>query len=69
MVERAETIIVSVLESLRLYLPIFSLANVIEEVQRWFEKVIAVYSAAATTEADTAHGNNAIGPRQSSAAA
>ena len=35
---RRQTIIVSVLESLRLYLPIFSLANVIEEVQRWFEK-------------------------------
>jgi transposase len=35
---RRQTIIVSVLESLRLFLPIFTLANVIEEVQSWFQK-------------------------------
>src|ERR1700730_1531855 len=35
---RRRTIIVSVLESLRLYLPIFTLANVIAEVQSWFQK-------------------------------
>jgi transposase len=35
---RRRTIIVSVLESLRLYLPIFTLANVIAEVQSWVAK-------------------------------
>jgi transposase len=35
---RRRTIIVSVLESLRVYLPIFTLANVIAEVQCWVEK-------------------------------
>jgi transposase len=35
---RRRTIIVSVLESLRLYLPIFTLANVIAEVQSWVDK-------------------------------
>jgi transposase len=35
---RRRTIIVSVLESLRLYLPIFTLANVIAEVQSWVHK-------------------------------
>src|ERR1700678_2226564 len=32
---RRQTIIVSVLESLRLYLPLFTLAGVIEEIKRW----------------------------------
>ena len=32
---RRQTIIVSVLESLRLYLPTFTLASVIAEIQRW----------------------------------
>ena len=32
---RRQTIIVSVLESLRLYLPTFSLASVVEEIKRW----------------------------------
>ncbi len=35
---RRRTIIVSVLESLRLYLPSFTLAHVIEEVQSWVHK-------------------------------
>jgi transposase len=35
---RRRTIIVSVLESLRLYLPVFTLANVIAEVQSWVAK-------------------------------
>jgi transposase len=35
---RRRTIIVSVLESLRLYLPIFTLAHVIAEVQSWADK-------------------------------
>ena len=35
---RRQTIIVSVLESLRLYLPTFTLANVIEEIERWWQK-------------------------------
>ena len=35
---RRRTIIVSVLESLRLYLKIFTLANVIAEVQSWVDK-------------------------------
>jgi transposase len=35
---RRRTIIISVLESLRLYLPVFTLANVIAEVQSWVEK-------------------------------
>jgi transposase len=35
---RRQTIVVSVLESLRLYLTTFTLANVIEEVQGWLEK-------------------------------
>jgi transposase len=34
---RRQTIIVSVLESLRLYLPIFTLSGVIEEVNRWWQ--------------------------------
>jgi len=34
---RRQTIIVSVLESLRLYLPTFTLANVIEEIKRWWQ--------------------------------
>jgi transposase len=34
---RRQTIIVSVLESLRVYLPKFTLAGVIEEVNRWWE--------------------------------
>jgi transposase len=35
---RRQSIIVSVLESLRLFLQVFTLANVIEEVQSWFQK-------------------------------
>jgi transposase len=34
---RRQTIIVSVLESLRLYLPKFTLANVLEEIERWWQ--------------------------------
>jgi transposase len=34
---RRQTIVSSVLESLRLYLPRFTLTNVLAEVQRWFE--------------------------------
>jgi transposase len=34
---RRQTIIVSVLESLRLYLPTFTLASVIEEIKRWWQ--------------------------------
>ena len=34
---RRQTIIVSVLESLRLYLPKFTLASVIEEINRWWQ--------------------------------
>jgi transposase len=34
---RRQTIIVSVLESLRLYLPKFTLASVIEEIRRWWQ--------------------------------
>src|SRR5580700_3785900 len=34
---RRQTIIVSVLESLRLYLPKFTLAGVIEEINRWWQ--------------------------------
>jgi hypothetical protein len=34
---RRQTIIVSVLESLRVYLPRFTLASVLEEVDRWWE--------------------------------
>jgi transposase len=35
---RRQTIIVSVLESLRLYLPIFTLTDVIAEIERWWQK-------------------------------
>jgi len=35
---RRQTIVTSVLESLRLYLPTFTLSNVIAEIQRWVEK-------------------------------
>lgn len=35
---RRQTILTSVLESLRLYLPTFTLAGVIAEIQRWVEK-------------------------------
>ena len=34
---RRQTIIVSVLESLRLYLPTFTLTSVIDEIQRWWQ--------------------------------
>ena len=34
---RRQTIIVSVLESLRLYLPTFTLGNVIAEIKRWWQ--------------------------------
>ncbi len=34
---RRQTIIVSVLESLRLYLPTFTLATVIAEINRWWQ--------------------------------
>ena len=34
---RRQTIIVSVLESLRLYLPKFTLASVIAEINRWWQ--------------------------------
>jgi len=34
---RRETIIVSVLESLRLYLPTFTLGGVLDEINRWWE--------------------------------
>jgi transposase len=34
---RRQTIIVSVLESLRLYLPTFTLASIIDEIQRWWQ--------------------------------
>ena len=35
---RRQTIVTSVLESLRLYLTTFTLGNVIAEIQRWTEK-------------------------------
>jgi transposase len=35
---RRQTIVMSVLESLRLYLPTFTLSSVIAEIQRWVEK-------------------------------
>lgn len=34
---RRQTIIVSVLESLRLYLPTFTLVSIIDEINRWWQ--------------------------------
>ena len=34
---RRQTIVVSVLESLRLYLPKFTLTTILEEVERWWQ--------------------------------
>ena len=54
---RRQTIVTSVLESLRLYLPTFTLANVITEVQGWlasgrscFEKLLAALGLSPPTE-------------------
>jgi len=41
---RRQTIIMSVLESLRLYLPQFTLASVLEEIQSWWQKGQSCFS-------------------------